>query len=164
MEPLEQDRFNPYGRVIDIPNSHPTKTGVGWQCWNYIEMMQVDTEVGVGMVRTQMRPFVVEEMERHDSREEVLLAIDEDILQPVAMYHELYDPNEKPDAEKVQVFHIKKGQGIILNKGIWHSPAYPAYEETTYLFGIENKKDRYGDEILNPWVGFENDESVAFGK
>jgi ureidoglycolate lyase len=159
---LNLESFEPYGKIIDIPPSEPTKKGEGWDCWNYIEMMHVDTDIGMGLVNTKIRPYVVDSMERHDCREELLIAVREDIIQPVALSRDIDNPNEKPSAEFVKCFHLKRGQGIILNKGVWHSPAYPAGEDTLYFFAIERKPDKYGDEIKNPWVEFENGTKVTF--
>ncbi|WP_408011237.1 ureidoglycolate lyase [Pseudalkalibacillus sp. A8] len=159
---LTKENFKAFGRIVDIPESSPTKMGEGWECWNYIQMMDVDTKVGMGLVNSHERPFVIDSMERHDSREELLIAIGQDIIQPVASTENLNDPNEKPKAENVLCFHLKKGQGIILNKGVWHSPAYPADQSTSYFFAIEKKPDKYGDEIVNPWVEFHNAAKVRF--
>ncbi|MCJ7842974.1 ureidoglycolate lyase [Lederbergia sp. NSJ-179] len=159
---LTHENFEPYGKIVEVPESAPTKIGEGWECWNYVQMMDVDTEVGMGLVNTKQRPFEIESMERHDSREELLIALKGDIIQPIALSEDIENPNEKPDPDKVKCFLLKQGQGIILKKGIWHSPAYPATEDTFYLFIIERKPDKYGDEILNPWVEFENNAKVKF--
>ncbi|MCT2534733.1 ureidoglycolate lyase [Aquibacillus koreensis] len=162
VEPLTKEGFKDYGRVVEIPDAEPSKVGEGWECWSYVQTMDIDTEVGMGLVTTNVRPFEVDSMERHDSREELLLAINEDIIQPVATYKELYSPDEQPEVENVKCFYLKKGQGIILNKGIWHSPAYPAKASTTYLFAIEKKPDIYGDELIDPWVEFVGSKKIAF--
>lgn len=164
VQSLEKESFAPFGKLVSVPDSEPTKIGQGWKCWNYVEMMNVDTEIGMGLVKTERRPFTVDSMERHDSREELLIAIEKDIIQPVASFEQLFDANEVPKIENVRCFYLKKGQGIILNKGIWHSPAYAAEESTTYFFAIENKPDKHGDEIINPWVTFEEGKQVQFVK
>lgn len=81
-------------------------------------------------------------------------------LPPVAKCIDLDDPKESPDPVTVRCFLIRPGQGIIINKGVWHSPAYPLNGESTYLFAIEKKPDKFGDEMVNPWVPFKNDEII----
>ncbi|MEK3888378.1 ureidoglycolate lyase [Bacillus sp. FSL K6-3431] len=162
IEALTVANFEPFGKIVEVPASSPTKVGDGWECWNYIQMMEVDTEVGMGLVNTKRRPFIIESMERHDSREELLIALQGDIIQPLALSKDLENPDEKPDPSLVKCLHLKQGQGIIIKKGVWHSPAYPATEDTLYFFAIERKPDKFGDEIMNPWVEFENNAKVAF--
>lgn len=152
--------FKEFGKVIDLPNTPPPKVGQGWECWNYIAMFDVSVPIGMGLVNTKKRELSVDSMERHVSREELLIALDKEIIQPVAICKNIDDPTEKPDASTVQSFRIKPGQGIIINKGVWHSPSYPANEDTTYLFAIEKKPDKFGDEMVNPWVPFIDEEKV----
>jgi len=162
IDSLSKNSFKQFGKIVEIPKSEPTKSGEGWSCWNYVETMEVDTDIYIGYVNTFKRDFIVDSMERHDSRKELLMPLDGDIIQPVATYNELYNPYERPKIENVKCFYIKQGTGIILNKGIWHSPAYPVDKSTTYIFAIENKKDRFGDEIINPFKMFEGNKIVTF--
>lgn len=159
---LNEEDFREFGKVIDTPNTPPPKTGEGWDCWNYLAMMDVSVPIGMGLVNTKERNFSVESMERHVSRDELLIPLGEEIIQPVAICQDINDPTERPDSTTVQCFRIKPGQGIIINKGVWHSPAYPASGDTTYLFAIEKKPDKFGDEMVNPWVQFQQDEKVEF--
>ncbi|GMX66772.1 hypothetical protein Elgi_60440 [Paenibacillus elgii] len=156
VEPLTSETFQAYGKVIDLPDYAPPKTGEGWDCWNYIAMMDVSVPIGMGLVVTRSRGVDVHSMERHVSREELLIAFDREIIQPVAACLDLQDPEEQPDPETVRCFRIKPRLGIILHRGVWHSPAYPAGDEATYLFAIEKKPDAFGDEMMNPWVPFRN--------
>ncbi|MNF04520.1 hypothetical protein D3C80_2040530 [compost metagenome] len=63
----------------------------------------------------------------------------------------------------MKAFRIRPGQAIVIGRGVWHSPAYPAAEDARYLFAIEKKKDKFGDEMINPWVDFAGGDSVTFG-
>jgi ureidoglycolate lyase len=62
----------------------------------------------------------------------------------------------------VKCFRIKPGQAIVIGRGVWHSPAYPASEDARYLFAIEKKKDKFGDEMINPWVDFIGGDTIRF--
>ncbi|MCT1901895.1 ureidoglycolate lyase [Oceanobacillus sojae] len=152
--------FEKFGKVIEIPDTPPPKVGEGWDCWNYIAMLDVSEPIGMGLVNTKQRELIVDAMERHVSREELLIALDKEIIQPVALCGDIDDPDEQPDILTVQCFRIKPGQGIVINKGVWHSPAYPVNEDSTYLFAIEKKPDKFGDEMVNPWVPFINGGKV----
>ncbi|OBZ19303.1 hypothetical protein A8L34_07260 [Bacillus sp. FJAT-27264] len=163
VEPLTKEAFEPFGKVIDLPSYAPPKTGDGWDCWNYIDMLDVHEPIGFGLVITKKREFLVDAMERHVSREELLLTFDKEIIQPVALCADIDDPDEHPDASTVKCFRIKPGQAIIIGRGVWHSPAYPAHDDARYMFAIEKKKDKFGDEMINPWVDFGNGDTVSFG-
>jgi ureidoglycolate lyase len=164
IEELTPESFAEYGKVIDIPNIPPPKVGNGWDCWNYIAMMDVNVPIGMGLVTTKERDLTVDSMERHVSREELLLPMGHDIIQPVAKCMDLNNPNEQPDSTTVKCFRIRPGQAIVIGKGVWHSPAYPYQQETTYMFAIEKKPDKFGDEMVNPWVKFKDDVTVLMKK
>ncbi|MEI3612777.1 ureidoglycolate lyase [Pseudogracilibacillus sp. SO30301A] len=160
VQELSAKEFEPFGKIVDLPNTPAPKVGKGWECWNYIAMLDVSVPIGMGLVNTKERELVVDSMERHVSREELLLALDKEIIQPVAICQDINDPNEKPRPDTVKAFRIKPGQGIIINKGVWHSPSYPVNGDSTYLFAIEKKPDKFGDEMVNPWVPFINDRAI----
>ncbi|MCS7464532.1 ureidoglycolate lyase [Paenibacillus doosanensis] len=162
IEPLTQQAFAPYGKVVDLPESDPSKAGDGWDCWSYIQMLDVHEPIGFGLVVTRRREFVVSAMERHVSREELLLAFDREIIQPVARCIDIDDPQEHPDPSTVKCFRIKPGQAIVIHRGVWHSPAYPASDDARYMFGIEKKKDKFGDEMIRPWVDFIGGDTIRF--
>jgi ureidoglycolate lyase len=162
VEALTAERFAVYGQVVTLPHTPAPKTGDGWDCWNYIAMMDVTVPIGMGLVVTRERGCRVDVMERHVSREELLLPFDKEIIQPVARCLDIDDPDEMPDAATVRCFRIRAGQAIIIGKGVWHSAAYPVNEDATYLFAIEKKADKFGDEMVNPWVAFRGRESVEF--
>ncbi|RXZ78521.1 hypothetical protein EBB07_26635 [Paenibacillaceae bacterium] len=163
VEELTQESFAPYGKVIDLPDAEPSKTGEGWDCWSYIQMLDVSEPIGFGLVVTNQREPVVTAMERHVSREELLLTFDQEIIQPVAQCLRIDDPDECPDPSTVKCFRIRPGQAIIISRGVWHSPAYPASGDARYMFGIEKKKDAFGDEMIHPWVDFIGGDTVHFG-
>lgn len=127
VEPLTPEAFRPFGKVIDLPEGAPSKAGDGWDCWSYVQMMDVHEPIGMGLVVTKSREPVVASMERHVSREELLLAFDQEIIQPVAECADIDDPHECPDARTVRCFVIKPGQAIVIGRGVWHSPAYPVH-------------------------------------
>ncbi|MFS0726916.1 ureidoglycolate lyase [Paenibacillus sp. 1P07SE] len=162
IEELTAEAFASYGKVVDLPAGEPSKHGEGWDCWSYVQMLDVYEPIGFGLVVTKPREFVVKAMERHVSREELLLTFDREIIQPVALCSNIEDPDEAPDAATVRCFRIKPGQAIVIHRGVWHSPAYPAAEEARYMFAIEKKKDKFGDEMINPWVDFADGHSVRF--
>ncbi|MBV6713442.1 ureidoglycolate lyase [Paenibacillus chitinolyticus] len=162
IEELTEEAFAPYGKVVDMPAIDPSKSGDGWDCWSYVQMLDVWEPIGFGLVVTKRREFAVKAMERHVSREELLLTFDREIVQPVALCMDIDDPDESPDPSTVKCFRIKPGQAIVIHRGVWHSPAYPAADDARYMFGIEKKKDKFGDEMINPWVDFINGSTVRF--
>lgn len=162
IEDLTGESFAPYGKVVDLPSGEPSKAGDGWDCWSYIQMLDVSEPIGFGLVNTKRREFTVTAMERHVSREELLLTFDREIIQPVARCFDIDDPEERPDPSTVKCFRIKPGQAIVIHRGVWHSPAYPAGGDARYLFAIEKKKDKFGDEMIHPWVDFTGGDSVRF--
>lgn len=76
---------------------------------------------------------------------------------------ELTNEKAQPNVNTAKVFLIKAGQGVILNKGTWHSPAYCFDGNGVYYFLIERRKD-FIDQDEKPWVSFKNYEKVEIVK
>ncbi len=151
VEELTPEVFEPYGRVLVLPERAATKKGKGWTCWSPIETISVDSPLGIGIVELEKIDLLITEMERHVSREELLWPVDQAIIQPMALPVQLDEPRAKPMLETVRAFMVRPGQAIIMKKGAWHSAALAVSDHTKYFFAIETKRDQIGAQ-QNPWV------------
>lgn len=154
VEPLTAEGFAPYGRVIDVPTEPAPFGGDGWGCWFPLgEVKDIDS-IAVGYTESLKRDFIIEKMERHETKEEILMPLTDAIIQPMGLPENLDDPNAKPDPETVRAFLLKPGQAIIMNKGAWHSPAYSVEKDTIYVFFAQTSGETY------PWLTFKDDVIV----
>jgi ureidoglycolate hydrolase len=96
-------------------------------------MIESPKAVEFGICAYQRRAFEVERLEQHRLSGELLYAVDEDFLMPVA-------PNlpgaDKPDLEKAFALHIRRGTGVIFAPGAWHWVPYPLKGASFALVGF----------------------------
>lgn len=156
--PASQAAMAPFGRLIELRNGEPSKQGHGWKCWGFLGYLECGGPVDVGVVSTASRSIIVEAMERHTSREELLWPTDSPIVQPLAAGTGP-DASARPVADSVQALIVHPGQALIIGRGTWHSPAYPLADDTLYFFAIEAAEDSvdYGDQ---PWVPFDGGKKL----
>ena len=147
IEELTPESFQPYGRVIDLSSNHEkTIGGEGWQCWFPIQIVEGIKRLNIGITFSKKQDVVVSSMERHPNNEEILFAVQHTLVQPMGLPGDL-DPNT------VRAFYIRPGQGIIMNKGAWHSPAVALEQDTHYYFFADS-------EGAYPWVEFPEGVSI----
>lgn len=147
IEELTPHSFQPYGRVIDL-SSNPEKTigGEGWQCWFPIQIVEGIKRLNIGITFSRKQDVVVTSMERHPNNEEILFAVQHTLVQPMALPGSL-------DPDTVRAFYIRPGQGIIMKKGAWHSPAVALEQDTHYYFFADS-------EGSYPWIEFPGGVSI----
>jgi ureidoglycolate lyase len=159
LEPLTQEAVSSFGRMTGITSQEPPDlSGEGWFCWYPAGDLQAGAPQ-LGLVRADPRPLVVEALERHQDREEWVYALDRPYIQVVAL-SAAADPG-KPDANTARAFLIEPGQGLVMNRGIWHAVGLPAGEATTY-YGFALGETGPDPEAANSgWVSFANAAAVT---
>jgi hypothetical protein len=90
-----------------------------------------DLELGICAYRK--RPLLVDQLEHHASTQELLYAIDDDFIMPMAPDR---GKDNVPDAERIIAIRVKRGEGVIFGKGVWHWVPYPLKEESFALVGF----------------------------
>lgn len=86
--------------------------------------------VSVGVLNLKARPLAVSELERHVATPELLVAVEGDVVIPVAPANH---PGVNPDVHAVEVFRLNQGEAVILNTGVWHGLPFPLDESATLL-------------------------------
>ena len=154
--PLSKEAFAPYGRILEIPQTAPTKWGEGWTCFSDVDRLYPTSPLMVGIVRCERLPSEIRALEAHTSREEMLWAIDQPLIMVVSTPLALADPQRRPSGSDAQAFLIQPGQAVILAKGTWHSPAFSANgTPAVYYFLVEAKTDSI-DQDAAPWIPFDD--------
>ena len=154
IEELTPQSFQPYGRVIDL-SSNPEKTigGEGWQCWFPIQTVEGIRRLNIGITFSKKQDVVVTSMERHPNNEEILFAVQHALVQPMGLPDDREGEDARPDPDTVRAFLLRPGQGIIMKKGAWHSPAVALEQDTHYYFFADS-------EGSYPWMEFQGDVSI----
>lgn len=157
---LTSELFAPYGRVMEHLDGPCTKSGEGWSCFSAIDFISGTEPMGIGLVYCEKIPNEINALERHVSREELLWSTTEDLVMALDLPIYLGAKYAQPNVATTNIFLIKKGQSLIINKGTWHSPAFALEKKSKYFFLVELKADLI-DQESEPWIKFKNNESIC---
>lgn len=140
---LKDMDFSAFGKHVKMPDEKtPSKQGPGWKCWSFEGEINVNGKAHVGVVYTEYDPdYKVDKMERHCSREEILICPDAPIVLPVAASIDMNDEQEKPKAEDVVYVIMRPGDVVVIDKGVWHGACYSFVKNCIYYFIIENSEE-----------------------
>jgi len=110
--------------------------------------------VEFGICAYEHRDFVVESLEQHRRSGELLYAIDDDFLMPVA-------PNlpgaNQPDLSKACALRVRRSEGVIFAPGAWHWVPYPIKKGKSFAlvgFAIDTPANDMSFHSLSPGLRF----------
>jgi hypothetical protein len=112
-------------------------------------VIQAPGGVEFGICAYNRRAFAVEGLEQHRQSGELLYAIDDDFLMPVA-------PNisgaNQPDLSKAFAVRVRRSQGVIFAPGAWHWVPYPLKARSFALvgFAVDTAKNDMFSQTLSP--------------
>ena len=118
---LTADAFARYGRVVARPTPSPDAAGPGWRWWGETTVLPAeDSPYGVGYLELQPSERSFDWAERHMRSVEMLVPMGGDCLVYVGPPDHLEEPERPPELERFEVFRVRQGQAVILEKGVWH--------------------------------------------
>jgi ureidoglycolate hydrolase len=121
IQELTQERFEPYGTVIEQPSRPTDATGPGWQWWGeMVQMRGGDRPYAVGYLDLKPAEFRFDWAERHMHSDELLAPLGADCLVYVAPPDFPAQPDRLPALEQFEVFRVRQGQAVLLKPGVWH--------------------------------------------
>lgn len=121
-EALTAGAFAPFGAVIEQPPTPQEAGGPGWQWWGDRALMHCDERpYFVGYLTLAPGELSFDWAERH-MRSPELLAPTDDCLLFVGAPDYPDQPDRMPPLADLRVFHVRKGQAVLLGKGVWHAP------------------------------------------
>ena len=128
IEKLTMEAFAPYGYFSLMINPKTEKIG-NPPIEFYRDILQLDlglmTKASFSICRVQKRPEVIDTIEYHSSCGELLLPLDNDVLIHVAPATE----NDLIPHDKIRIFHVPKGTGVVLKPGVWHHAPFVDKDE-----------------------------------
>ena len=96
-------------------------------------LMRCPGEMELGICVFHKRPLVVDQMERHAKTLELLYAVDEDFIAVAAPS----EPGGKaPRISELVALKVRRGEGLLFQKGCWHWAPYPFAQESFALVGF----------------------------
>jgi ureidoglycolate hydrolase len=124
------------GTILRLPDRAERSPDVENEVIRYFGKLGVIESAGAvefGICAFSHRPFVVERLEQHRRSCELLYAIHEDFIMPVAPN----DPTiDQPDLSKAFAIRVRRSQGVIFAPGAWHWVPYPLKGESFALVGF----------------------------
>lgn len=134
VEPLTHEGFDPYGRVVTLPEREGDATGPGWRWWAEIAFLARDDRPwGVGYLDLEPTALEFDWAERHMRTQEMVIATSGDLLVYVGPPDHPDEPDRLPPLERFRVFRVPSGSGVILDKGVWHGAPFAAGAPTTAI-------------------------------
>ncbi len=121
IEDLTPDAFAPFGEVITQPTRAKDASGPGWTWWGQNHLLAGgERNYAIGYLDLQPAELSFDWAERHMHSDELLIPMGEDCLVYVGPPDYPDEPDHLPDLERFRVFRLRKGQGVLLGKGVWH--------------------------------------------
>ncbi len=118
---LSAAAFAPYGQVIEMPERSQDAAGPGWRWWGETVLLEGDERpYGIGYLDLQPADLRFDWAERHMRSMELLIPAGGDCLVYVGPPDHPEQPEQMPPLERFEVFRVRKGQGVLLGRGVWH--------------------------------------------
>jgi ureidoglycolate lyase len=113
--------FAPYGKVIEMPQRKVDAAGPGWKWWGENVFLEGDVRpYGIGYLNLEPADLRFDWAERHMRTVELIIPAGGDCLVYVGPPDHLDEPAHIPPLARFQVFRVHTGQGVLLDRGVWH--------------------------------------------
>ena len=104
VQPLTQEAFAPFGKVLTIDGLEPAGGNPASHYW-YPQVTVVDAPTSINLMPIVPRPFTIQNFEAHDHTAENLIPMDGPVIVAVAKKGELKEDN-------VAAFLVPQGVGV----------------------------------------------------
>jgi len=149
VQPVTAENFSKLGKVLRIPvegEMKPLLESSFFKHYGPLGFIDCEGPVEFGITTFQKRELIVDKLEQHAKTPELLYAIDGGFIMPVAPII-LKDGAAYPDLEQIIAIHVKQGEGILFDDGIWHWAPYP-YDKNSSSVLVCFKKGTAEDDIV----------------
>ena len=121
IQDLTEQAFRPFGKIIDQPDRAQDAQGPGWRWWAENALMESeDRPYQIGYLDLTPTELKFDWAERHMRSAELIIPTRGDCLVYVAPPDYPDEPKRMPPLERFQVFRVRAGQAVLLDKGVWH--------------------------------------------
>jgi ureidoglycolate lyase len=131
-EPLSAEAFAPFGTVIARPAGAPDADGPGWSWWTRTAALP-PADYAVGYLALEPARPAFDWAEFHPESVELVAPLRGDCLMYVAA------PGERPDG--FRVFHVRAGEGVILDRAVWHGAPLALADPLTAMVVLAHRTD-----------------------
>src|SRR5688572_1398482 len=121
IQALTEQAFRSFGKVIEQPNRAEDAQGSGWKWWGENALMEsADRPYQIGYLDLKPAELKFDWAERHMRSAELIIPAGGDCLVYVAPPEYPDEPERMPAFEHFEVFRVRAGQAVLLDKGVWH--------------------------------------------
>ena len=140
--PITVENFSYYGQFTDLLN--PTGYSLGDFFHDRVKMSVAGDHTIAFSPLTVHRadPMIVSQVEYHNTTQEGILCLDDDVVLHVA------PPSKEPIPEMTEAFIVPKGTLVCLNLGVWHLSAMPINKETAHVLIVLPERIYHNDCIV----------------
>jgi hypothetical protein len=137
------------GKIIGIPEEGsmiPSVESSFFRHYGPLGYLACSDAFELGIATFNKRDLVFQQLEQHVKTQELCFAINGDFVMPVAPTR-ITDGAEYPDEDSIMAIHVKTGEGVILENGIWHGAPYPYGDKKQSSVLVLFKKDTVATDI-----------------
>ena len=132
--------FCRYGQVLSMPRENGSGPQAAADTVIYhgvLGLMDCAGPMQVGMYYSEDKSRTISQLEQHQGTQEFLLAVEGAFIIPAATSCE-ENGKRCPNMEDIAVFLVRQGEGLIFDKGIWHTSPIPAGESCTVMVAFKH--------------------------
>ena len=121
IQDLTPQAFAPFGKIIEQPARDQDAQGPGWRWWGENALLESsDRPYQIGYLDLAPSELKFDWAERHTRSAELIIPTGGDCLVCVGPPEAPDEPDRLPPLERFQVFRVRQGQAVLLDKGVWH--------------------------------------------
>jgi ureidoglycolate lyase len=140
---LSAEAFAPFGRVIRSPSRPSDASGPGWSWWAETVLLAGDGRPwGVGYLDLEPTELRFDWAERHLRTLEAIIPTGGDVFVYTGPREHPDDPGRLPPFERFEVFRVPAGQGVVMDRGVWHGAPFAAGGRTGAVVLIQEGTGR----------------------
>jgi len=139
---LTKEDFEPFGTIIESPNTKPTISNRSLDFWGTLTELDVERPQ-ISFLVVKKRDFNLDQIERHAKLTEVFIPLEGISAFPLAPPKDVEHPKAKVPLDELAVFLLDGSKGVVMKKGTWHWAPFPITERATFavLLGMETVKE-----------------------
>ena len=141
-KPITVENFHPYGSFTDLMNPDGYSLGDFYQDRLTMNVAgNMNLAFSPLIVRKPER-MVVSQAEFHNSTQEGVLCLDDDVIVHVA------PAGKEPVPQLTEAFLVPKGTMVCLNVGVWHLSAIPVHQDVAHVLIVLPERIYHNDCIV----------------
>lgn len=156
LKELTPENFAPYGQILAIPPEDVPAACPSDRFDFHPKVATFDlhtgTQLQLGISTFFKRPFRLENMERHYTSEEIMVALNKQGVIIAFARQDGNDRSEVPQADRVEAFLIPPTVGIVVYRDVWHWTPMPLEDRTSIICSFETGTEQRDVHVV-PFAG-----------